>query len=366
MPGGCGLGSSRQPIPPPGRQAGKICSRTAVKSRRTCGPVAVSGLLRSPCPGTGRKQPAGSGPWHGQAVQEVALNSDPPQAEAQRERSAADGSELIRSRRNPLVGRLRALQEARGRREQGLLLLEGRHLLEEALALGLVPPLVLATAAWIARHRPLWDSLPAASRRQPLGDEALAQIASTRQPDGVLATLVPPEPPLHSRPGFVLVLDQLQDPGNLGTVLRTARAAGVEEVWLADGADPWSPKVLRASSGAALALPLRRLAAADLQGRLVQAGAAGLQRVATLVSGGRPYWQLDWCRPTLLLLGNEGAGLSPALAALADERVTIPHSPAVESLNVAVAAAPLLLERWRQSAIPPGERMPHNMCSSSR
>jgi len=304
------------------------------------------------------------GPSPGQTVPEVALNCDPP-ASDRPERPAA-ALELISSRRNPLVGRLRALQEPRGRREQGLLLLEGRHLLEEALALGLVPPLVLATAAWIDRHRSLWDNLPAASRRQPLGDEALAQIASTQHPDGVLATLVPPEPPPHSRPGFVLALDQLQDPGNLGTLLRTARAAGVEEVWLAEGADPWSPKVLRASSGAALALPLRRLAAADLQQRLVQAGAAGLQRVATLVSGGRPYWQLDWCRPTLLLLGNEGAGLSPALAALADERVTIPHSPAVESLNVAVAAAPLLLERWRQTAIPPGERMPHNMRSSSR
>ena len=126
--------------------------------------------------------------------------------------------------------------------------------------------------------------------------------------------------------------------------------------------------MLRASAGAALALPLLRLAQGDaLQPLLQRAVAAGHQLLATVVQpGAQPYWQLDWCRPTLLLLGNEGAGLSPALAALADERVTIPHSPAVESLNVAVAAAPLLLERWRQSSIPPGERMPHNMRSSSR
>ena len=84
--------------------------------------------------------------------------------------------------------------------------------------------------------------------------------------------------------------------------------------------------------------------------RLAQARAAGHQLVATLVDQAEtvPFWELDWTRPTVLLLGNEGAGLHPELAALASHRVTIPHSTAVESLNVGVAAAPLLLERWRQ------------------
>jgi TrmH family RNA methyltransferase len=273
--------------------------------------------------------------------------------------------ELISSRRNPLIRQLRELHEARGRRDQGLLLLEGRHLLEEALGLGLVPERVLATPAWIASHPALWQALPAATRRQALSEEALQQAATTLQPDGVLATLVPPTSPAGRRPSFVLALDRLQDPGNLGTLLRTALAAGVEEVWLADGADPHAPKVLRASSGAALALPLRRMTSDQLATQLESAGRAGLQVVATLVGEGRPYWELDWRQPTLLLLGNEGAGLDPALAALAQERVTIPHSPAVESLNVAVAAAPLLLERWRQNGIPSGERMPPIPRSSS-
>ncbi|MFM7311756.1 MAG: TrmH family RNA methyltransferase [Cyanobium sp.] len=259
---------------------------------------------------------------------------------------------LITSRRNPLVRHLRALHDPRGRREQGLLLLEGRHLLEEALRLGLHPSLVAATPAWINRHGELWGALPPGTRRQPLAEDVLSLAASTSHPDGVLATLVPPQPDRDRRPRFVLALDGLQDPGNLGTLLRTALAAGVEEVWLGEGADPYSPKVLRASSGAALAMPLLRLSAAELLAHLQGPQAQGLQRVATLVSGGRPYWDLDWTRPTVLLLGNEGAGLDPQLAALADARVTIPHSPAVESLNVAVAAAPLLLERWRQAGIP--------------
>jgi RNA methyltransferase, TrmH family len=270
--------------------------------------------------------------------------------------------DLITSRRNPLVARLRALHQPKGRREQGLLLLEGTHLLQEVLRLGLRPQHLLASEPWLARHGLLLEGsgwIP-----QPVGEEVLAAVATTDHPDGVVLTLPTEALPLASgRAGFVLALDQLQDPGNLGTLLRTALAAGVQEVWLGGGADPLQPKVLRASAGAALALPLRREPdRAGLLPLLQAARSSGHQLVATLVEGGGapgaeppiPYWQLDWTRPTVLLLGNEGAGLHPELAALASQRVTIPHSRAVESLNVAVAAGPLLLERWRQ------ERMPAN------
>lgn len=293
--------------------------------------------------------------------------------------------ELISSRRNPLVGRLRALHQGRGRREQQRLLLEGTHLLQEVLRLGLRPDWLLATAPWMERHESLlaqlrqtalqaaspsgWDS---ALQLRVVSEAVLAAVATTEQPDGVVLTLAldqlpqprawptsndqPGQEPLQVPfPSFVLALDRLQDPGNLGTLLRCALAAGVEEVWLAGGADPHQPKVLRASAGAALALPLRRLQ--DLAPALAQAKGQGSQVVATVVAPGlkpgeapavRPYWELDWAQPTVVLLGNEGAGLDPALVALASERVTIPHGAAVESLNVALAAAPLLLERWRQ------------------
>ena len=257
--------------------------------------------------------------------------------------------ELITSRRNPLVARLRALHQPKGRRDQGLLLLEGTHQLQELLRLGLAAEQVLATPAWIERHGALLAerSLP----WQPVGEEVMAAVATTDNPDGVVATLARDALPVARGDGaFVLALDQLQDPGNLGTLLRTALAAGVDEVWLAGGADPLQPKVLRASAGAALALPLLRLADREaLLPLLHRAAAAGQHVAATLVQpGAQPYWTLDWTQPTVLLLGNEGAGLHPQLASLATHRITIPHSAAVESLNVAVAAAPLLLERWRQ------------------
>jgi TrmH family RNA methyltransferase len=250
------------------------------------------------------------------------------------------------------VRQLRDLREPRGRREQGLLLVEGTHLLQEVLRLGLTPQLVLATDRWCASHGPLLAALPASVPLRLASEEVLAAAASTDHPDGVLLTLPLPQPGAEAPVNFLLVLDCIQDPGNLGTLLRTALAAGVDQVWLAEGADPWQPKVLRASSGAALALPLLRLTPEPLRERLRQVGAQGLQRLAAVLPrpglSVRPYWQLDWTRPTALLLGNEANGLDPALLQLADQLVTIPHAPAVESLNVAVAAAPLLLERWRQ------------------
>ncbi|MFO7629119.1 MAG: RNA methyltransferase [Prochlorococcaceae cyanobacterium] len=263
------------------------------------------------------------------------------------------GSEPITSRRNPLVRRLRLLHDARGRREQGLILLEGTHLLQEVLRLQLQPRDLLATPAWLEAHPALVAALPEGGECRLVSEEVLEAVATTRQPDGVVLTL-PPPPPAGGVPApFVLALDGLQDPGNLGTLMRTALAAGVGALWLADGADPFQPKVLRASAGAALALPLRRGSRQELAAWLAAATTAGWQVVVTLLPGAGPvpplpYWQLDWTRPTVLLLGNEGAGVDPALAALAGQRVTIPHAPGVESLNVAVAAAPLLLERWRQ------------------
>ncbi|WP_259702939.1 MULTISPECIES: TrmH family RNA methyltransferase [Synechococcales] len=259
---------------------------------------------------------------------------------------------LISSRRNPLVARFRALHGAEARREQRLLLLEGTHLLEEALGLGLRPAEILATPAWLERH----GARRSLAGVQLVSEAVLEAIATTRHPDGVVLSLPWPDPASPSRCGFVLALDHLQDPGNLGTLMRTALAAGVEALWLAGGADPWQPKVLRASSGAALALPHWR--SDDLAPRLLQARREGAQVVAAVVPGSgaatQPYWQLDWTLPTVLLLGNEAAGLGAELLACCSHRVTIPHSPTVESLNVAVAAAPLLLERWRQQQ----ERMP--------
>jgi TrmH family RNA methyltransferase len=275
------------------------------------------------------------------------------------------------------VRSLRQLHEARGRRSGGRLLLEGTHLFQEALRAGIPPREVLVTATWRERHRNLLDGLTPATTLRLATPEVLAAAATTGHPDGVVLTI--PFPPPAGPPtagSLLLVLERIQDPGNLGTLLRTALAAGVEQVWLAGGADPFQPKVLRASSGAVLTLPLRQIAPEALDEQLAELRRRGHRLVATAVpqrGGGRavvPYWQIDWTLPTALLLGNEAAGLTPERLDGADALVTIPHAATVESLNVAVAAAPLLLERLRQTLEhdhrPAGGRMPRIPRSSSR
>ena len=273
------------------------------------------------------------------------------------------GVDLITSRRNPLVRRLRSLATSSGRQQDRHLLLEGTHQLQELLSLprGLTKRIkVMATPSWLHSHAQLIERQAGYIDLQPMADEALKAALSTVNPDGV-ACLWPIDqlPVTAEAPSFVLALDRVQDPGNVGTLLRTALAADVEEVWLAAGADPLAPKVVRSAVGAVLRLPLRRLGPTDAVGveqltdRLRSARERGLQVVATLVPDSAagmpviPYWQLDWCRPTVLVLGNEAAGLHPSLQACCSHGVTLPHSSQVESLNVASAAVPLLLERRR-------------------
>ena len=276
---------------------------------------------------------------------------------------SASGADLITSRRNPLVRRLRSLATSSGRQQDGHILLEGTHQLQELLLLPKrrpEPVKVIATPGWLNANEDLINRLTGVIDLQPMADEALRAALSTVNPGGV-ACLLPIDqlPDAAEDPTFVLALDRVQDPGNVGTLLRTALAADVEEVWLAAGADPLAPKVVRSAAGAVLRLPLRRFGPTDEVGidqlveKLNAARDRGLQVVATLVPESVagitaiPYWQLDWCRPTVLVLGNEASGLHPSLQACCSQGVTLPHSAQVESLNVASAAVPLLLERRR-------------------
>ena len=251
---------------------------------------------------------------------------------------------LITSLRNPLVKQLRQLHVARGRREVGVLLLEGTHLLEEALHHGLSLQQLVFTQHWAENHPALLAQVPLCLR-QPVSDDVLVAMATTVHPDGVVATVMPPQLPWPQEPQFLLALDHIQDPGNLGALLRTALAAGVDGVALAQSADPWQPKVLRAAAGASFTLPIRQVTSVETV--LEEAQGQGLRTMATCVVGGLPYTKLDWSLPSLLVLGNEGSGLPTVIVNRCQVAVSIPHSDAVNSLNVAVAGALLLFERLR-------------------
>ncbi|HEY9822409.1 MAG TPA: RNA methyltransferase [Candidatus Sericytochromatia bacterium] len=258
---------------------------------------------------------------------------------------------MLTSTQNPLVKEIRKLHQAKGRREQQLFLLEGTHLLEEACAVDYPLVTICCTPEWQERHQQLWqEAAQRCQRIELVSQEVLKAIATTVQPDGVVATARRMSTadfgsPLLTSVG--LALETVQDPGNLGTMIRTAAAAGVDRLWLSkDSVDLDNPKVLRSSAGQWFRLPVT--VSADLKEVVDQCQAQGIQVVATVPAATVSYWDIDLRRPTLILLGNEAAGLSADLVASADQRVQIPLMPGVESLNLAIAAALMLYEARRQ------------------
>jgi len=190
----------------------------------------------------------------------------------------------------------------------------------------------------------------------------LASAISTINPDGIAALVEISEIPYYkfnNKDDFVLVLDRIQDPGNMGNLFRTALAAGVDAIFLAGGAHPLGHKVLRASSGAVFHLPFLRFDGTEeeilnsLFKHLYELSNVGFEIFSTsshnktLEKPAKPYWEIDWSKRIAVILGNEGQGVHKKIQEAFNETITIPHSELVESLNVACVAVPLLLERIR-------------------
>jgi TrmH family RNA methyltransferase len=257
---------------------------------------------------------------------------------------------MLTSLQNPLIKQMRKLHQAKGRREQGLFLLEGTHLLETACQVNCSLVSLCCTLEWQESHPKLWkNATKLAQRTELVTPEILKAIATTVNPDGVVATAsrIVRDAPNFSQFQLGLVLEKLQDPGNLGTIIRTAVATDVNAIWLSeDSADIDSPKVLRSSAGAWFQMPL--IVSPNLPTVVENYQKQGVQIIATLPQANKIYWEIDLTCPSLILLGNEGAGLSEELVALADCQGKIPLKGSVESLNVAIAAALLLYEAQRQ------------------
>jgi RNA methyltransferase, TrmH family len=256
---------------------------------------------------------------------------------------------MLTSTQNPLIKQIKKLHNPKERRETQLFLLEGTHLIQEACAVGYPLQTVCCTPIWQERHPELWSIVTESCERLELvSDEIIKSIATTVNPDGIIATaprLASAKPPLPAN--LTLVLSTIQDPGNLGTIIRTAAAAGVDGLWVSqDSVDVDNPKVLRASAGQWFRLAMG--VSDNLDELVTSYQQQGVQIVSTTSHTQTSYWDVDLRSPTLILLGNEGAGLSQDLLALADLRVKIPMSAAVESLNVATSAALMLFEARRQ------------------
>lgn len=259
--------------------------------------------------------------------------------------------ENVSSRQNAVVRRFRELAQ---KRLGSAVLLDGAHLLEEALAAGVELEVVAFTAdAADGRLAPLLDRCAtSAGRVLTVSGHVMDAISPVKQPSGVVAIASLASAPLEralaaGAPPLVLVLDAIQDPGNVGAIIRAAEACGASAVIAGPGtADPLGWKALRGSMGSAFRLPIALVE--DLAAALVTVRDAKLRVFATVPRGGTPLRRADLTQPAAIIVGAEGPGLDASVIAGADEELTIEMRPPVESLNVGVAAALIVYEAARQ------------------
>lgn len=254
---------------------------------------------------------------------------------------------MITSLHNPKLKLVRALQgRPRERREAGAFVVEGMRLVEEAAFSGFVIRLLLYDNALGQRGMSLVDSM----RSKGIDTEEIPQnlmktLSDTETPQGILAVVELLELPLPQTLDFILVPDQIRDPGNLGSLLRSAAAAGVQAVFLPpETTDPFAPKVLRAGMGAHFRVPIY---SADWEkiGQLIRSAS---QHVFLADMSGDSCWQADLRQPLALIVGGEAEGPSTAARKLAQQTIRIPMQGKMESLNASVAGSVLMFEVLRQ------------------
>ncbi|MFN7290726.1 MAG: TrmH family RNA methyltransferase [Pirellula sp.] len=254
----------------------------------------------------------------------------------------------IQSVKNPRIIAAAKLKQTSERKKTGLFLIEGTHAIQEICATQWPIDSVFITETWCQNHRDLSDVLSKLANCFLVPDDVLRKVAHSETPDGVIAigkygALGDPISPKQL--SLAIALEQVQDPGNLGAVIRSSVASGSDGVFLGEGCvDPTSPKVLRASVGQWFRQPPSRVSLPTWIEHCRRSGA----KVYGAAANGTCYWNLDFRGPTVFVLGNEGAGLSRDILGMVDEIVAVPMETGVESLNVAMTATLLLYEARRQ------------------
>lgn len=256
----------------------------------------------------------------------------------------------ITSTKNQHVQRIRELLAKRANREStGLYVIEGVRLCEEAVNSGVRPELTLYSENCSPRGLELMrHAQTLGSRVISVAESVLNSISETETSQGILM-VVPASPrALPAEVNFVLVLDQLRDPGNVGTILRTACASGVQAVFCTPGSvDPYSPKVVRAAMGAHFRLPILTQPWNEIRDYCARQKPP-LRAILAESGAGSSLWELNLMSPLALVIGGEADGASAEVKASVDELVTIPMPGGFESLNAAAAASILLFEVVRQ------------------
>jgi TrmH family RNA methyltransferase len=254
---------------------------------------------------------------------------------------------MITSTHNPKLKLVRALQgRAKERREAGAFVVDGVRLIEEAVVSNWGFRFALYDEALSQRGMSQVEGLRSRGVDvEEVSTLLMKSLSETETPQGILAVLEFAQLPIPESPNFLLIPDKIRDPGNLGTLLRSAAAAGVHAVLLPpETTDAFAPKVLRSGMGAHFHLPIRSMSWDEID-QLVNL--AGVQ-VLLADMDGQPCWQTDLRQPVALIIGSEAKGASDSARKLAKAKITIPMNTNIESLNAGAAGSVLMFEVVRQ------------------
>lgn len=252
--------------------------------------------------------------------------------------------DIITSIQNKRIKHTKALQtKARLRRSEMKLVLEGNRLITDALLRDGNPDYAL-----YAPDNADYDLIAKLQQKKceliPVNDDVLQYVSDTQQAQGIIAVFFIPMPPLPKHPERIVIMDSIREPGNMGTILRTAGAAGVDLVILSPGSvDPYNPKVLRAGMGAHFRVPIVEAPWNEIQGFC-----DGINIYSAAADGEIRYTDVDWTNSWAFIVGNEAHGISKQARKIANTDIAIPMASETESLNAAIASAVILFEAQRQ------------------
>lgn len=254
----------------------------------------------------------------------------------------------ITSTHNPRIQHVRALLTQRSARdEEKCYVVEGVRLCEEALASGIKPLEVFTSTALSERGQKL--TAQSGMEVCEIPEHVMDSLSATENSQGILMVMPQQAQPLIPNVDFVLILDQVRDPGNMGTILRSAAASGAQTVFLSSGnTDVFAPKVVRAGMGAHFRLCLVQREWPEIIRFCKEENSAALHLMLAESGEGIPYWNMDMRQPLALVIGGEAEGACPEARLAIDSFVNIPMPGKFESLNAAVAASILLFEIVRQ------------------
>lgn len=260
---------------------------------------------------------------------------------------------MITSSSNTQIRTIEALlKKSKERKEQKAFVVEGKKMFEELLPRRDLLKKAFFSESYVSEHYPEGLEGIIDIPYEIVAEQVFCQVSETVTPQGVLAIAAMPEYSLEQmlssdREKTLLLLEDLRDPGNLGTILRTAEAADVAGVILTkESVDVYNPKVIRSTMGAVFRVPF--VYADDFFGLLEMLKERGVHLLAAHLQGNKPFTEADYGGSCGILIGNEAKGLSERAAELATEKVVIPMAGRTESLNAAVAAALLMYEAFRR------------------